>query len=214
MKGYGKLVAGLVAAWFVFALTASAFNVFKNPQNRVGVAVAIAATVPIVVFIAWAVASHNFRQFTLSLNPGVLAFIQSWRVLGAVFVLLEAQHVLPAVFALPAGYGDMAIGFTAPLVAVWLAVPGHRASFLAWQLLGILDLVTAVGLGTTAGLLDPSGPPMVPLTVLPLSLIPTFAVPLFLMLHFISIAQAKSWDAASAEVGHGAAISPHERILN
>lgn len=213
MKSYGKLVAGFVAAWFVFALTASAYHLFKNP-NRIGVAVAIAATVPIVVFLVWVAASKEFRQFTLSLNPRVLAFIQSWRVLGAVFVLLEAQHVLPAVFALPAGYGDMAIGFTAPLVALWLAVPRHRAGFIAWQSLGILDLVTAVGLGVTAGLLDPSGPPMVPLTVLPLSLIPTFGVPLFLILHFISIAQAKSWDPVSAEVTHRPALSQHEHIFS
>ena len=51
---------------------------------------------------------------------------------------------------------------------------------------------------------------MVPMTVLPLSLIPTFAVPLLLILHLISIAQAKSWDAASAEVVLGAALSQPE----
>jgi hypothetical protein len=31
------------------------------------------------------------------------------------------------------------------------------------------------------------------MTVLPMSLIPTFAVPLFMILHFISIAQARQW---------------------
>jgi hypothetical protein len=51
---------------------------------------------------------------------------------------------------------------------------------------------------------------MVPMTVLPLSLIPTFAVPLLLILHLISIAQAKSWNAASAEVALGAALSQPE----
>ena len=182
---------------------------FVNAPSSV--AVAIAATVPIVVFSIWVAASGGFRQFTLSLNPRALTFIQSWRVLGVVFVILEAYHVLPAVFALPAGYGDMTIGFTAPLAALLLAVPRRRASFIAWQLLGILDLVGAVGLGTTAGLLDPAGPPMVTMTVLPLSLIPTFAVPLLLILHLISIAQAKSWDAASAEVALGATRSQPER---
>ena len=210
MKSYGKLVAALVAGWFVFAVTASALHLFKNPQNRIGVAVAIAATVPIIVFSIWVAVSGGFRQFTLSLNPRALTFIQSWRVLGAVFVILEAYHVLPAVFALPAGYGDMTIGFTAPLAALLLALPRRRASFIAWQLLGILDLVGAVGLGTTAGLLDPAGPAMVPMTVLPLSLIPTFAVPLLLILHLISIAQAKSWNAASTEVALGAALSQPE----
>jgi hypothetical protein len=41
------------------------------------------------------------------------------------------------------------------------------------------DLLVAVGSGTLAGLLDPQGVPMLPMTVLPLSLVPTFLVPLF-----------------------------------
>jgi hypothetical protein len=66
-----------------------------------------------------------------------------------------------------------------------------------WQVLGITDLVTAVTLGTTAQLLRPHDPSMLPMTVLPLSLIPTFLVPLFLILHTICIAQARSWKFAS-----------------
>ena len=37
------------------------------------------------------------------------------------------------------------------------ATPSHRSAFLLWQVLGILDLVVAVALGTTAGLADPHG---------------------------------------------------------
>jgi hypothetical protein len=59
--------------------------------------------------------------------------------------------------------------------------------------LGILDLVSAVSLATTARLISPQAPTMVAMTVLPLSLIPTFLVPLFLMFHVISIAQALGW---------------------
>jgi hypothetical protein len=103
------------------------------------------------------------------------------------------RGILPAVFAWPAGYGDMAIGATAGFVAWKLSDPAHRNSFIVWQLLGILDLVNAVGVGTTAFLLSPQGPPMVPMTVLPLSLIPTFLVPLFFIFHVISIAQARTW---------------------
>jgi hypothetical protein len=53
MKNYGKFTAGLIAAWFVFALSASALEWFKNGANRFGIAVAVAATVPIVVFAMW-----------------------------------------------------------------------------------------------------------------------------------------------------------------
>lgn len=197
LTNYGKLAAGLFAGWFIFALSASALHLFKNASNRIGLAVAIAALAPILVFSLWFAASQKFRQFALSLNPRILTFAQSWRVIGVIFVLLEARGVLPAIFALPAGYGDMAIGATAALVAWKLANPSHRNSFILWQALGIADLIIAVSLGTTARLLSPHSPSMVAMTVLPLSLVPTFLVPLFLIFHVICIAQAGAWKTAS-----------------
>jgi hypothetical protein len=109
----------------------------------------------------------------------------------------RARGVLPAIFAFPAGYGDIVIGATAAFAAWKLAEPAHRTGFILWQLLGITDLVTAVGLGTTT-LLDPHGVPMVAMTVVPLSLIPTFLVPLFFIFHIICIAQARTWSLASS----------------
>lgn len=193
MNKYGKIIAGLLVVWFVAALTASALDLFKNGSGRFGLGVAVASLTPMVVFALWFAGSGEFRRFALSLNPRILTSIQSWRIVGFTFVLLEARNVLPAIFALPAGYGDMFIGATAGFVAWKLAEPAHRSSFIVWQMLGILDLITAVSLGTTAGLLVPHGPSMVAMTVLPLSLIPTFLVPLFLMLHVICIAQARAW---------------------
>jgi hypothetical protein len=198
-KSYGKLTTGLIAVWFLFALSASALYWFKNDANRIGIGVAVAAVVPILVFAVSFAASKNFRQFVLSLNPQALTFAQSWRIVGFTFVLLEARGVLPAIFALPAGYGDMAIGMTATLVAWKLANPVRRNSFIFWQLLGIADLVTAVSLGTTARLISPDGPSMVAMTILPLSLVPTFLVPLFLIFHVICIAQARAWNAAAGD---------------
>ena len=200
MKKYGKFTAWLIAGWFLFALFASALHVFENGANRIGLAVAIAAVTPIVVFFLWLAASESFRRFAFSLNPRILTSAQAWRIVGFTFVLLEARGALPAIFALPAGYGDMAIGATASFVAWKLASPAYRNSFVLWQLLGITDLVIAVSLGTTAGLISPQGPSMAPMTTLPLSLIPTFLVPLFVIFHVICIAQARSWKAVSETV--------------
>lgn len=199
MKSYGKLTAGLIAVWFIFVFSASALHLFKNDSNRVELAVALAALTPIFLFSLWFATSEKFWQFALSLNPRTLTFVQSWRILGFVFVVLQAYGVLPPIFALPAGYGDMAIGATASLVAWKLANPSHRNSFILWQVLGIADLVVAVGLGTTARLLSPYGTSMVAMTVLPLSLVPTFIVPLLLILHVICIAQARAWKGSSGD---------------
>jgi hypothetical protein len=45
--------------------------------------------------------------------------------------------------------------------------------------------------------LEPYGVSTSAMTVLPLSLIPAFLVPLFLILHVISIAQARRWPDAA-----------------
>ena len=197
MKNYRKLTTGLIAAWFLFALSASALQWFRNDANRIGIAVAFAAVTPIFLFALWFATSDKFRQFALSLNPQILTLAQSWRIVGFTFLLLEARGILPAIFALPAGYGDMAIGMTATFAAWKLANPARRNSFITWQLLGITDLITAVSLGTTARLLSPHGPSMEAMTVLPLSLVPTFLVPLFFIFHVICIAQARAWKTTS-----------------
>lgn len=199
MSNYGKRAGWLIGLWFVLALVAGAFGVFQNNAQRVGIAVAIAAGTPIVLFLLWFAASAGFRAFALSLNPRVLTALQTWRIIGFVFLLLEARQQLPAMFALPAGYGDMFIGVTASLVAWQLAETRYRGAFIAWQFLGISDLVVAVGSGTLSRVLDPNGISMLPMTTLPLSLVPTFLVPLFLIFHVICIAQARQWRGSVVE---------------
>jgi hypothetical protein len=206
MTSYGKLIAGLIAAWFVFALSASALRVFVNAQGF-SPAVAAAAGVPLVLFAVWLAASKKFRQFAMSVNPRVLTFSQIFRIIGIVFPILQARQLLPALFAVPAGWGDVFIGATAWFAATRLAKPANRGWFIFWQALGITDLVNAVTLGVTAGLINPSGPSMYPMTVLPLSLIPTFFVPLFLIFHMISIGQARKWQVSSASPQSANALS-------
>jgi len=198
MKTSWKTVVAILSVWFLLAFGAAYLHLFSNGANRIGAAVGVAAIVPLVLFALWFSFSDKFRRFALSLNPRTITAVQVWRIIGFIFVLLEARNVLPAAFALPAGYGDMFIGATAAFVAWKFADSEHRGLFVLWQFLGIADLATAVSLGTTAFLLAPQGPSTVPMTVLPLSLIPTFLVPLFAMLHIICIAQARSWKSTSS----------------
>jgi hypothetical protein len=212
MKNYGRFTTRLIIVWFVSALAASALHLFRNDSERVGVAVAIAAMTPILVFALWFAASKGFRQFILSLDPVILTAAQSWRIIGFTFVLLQARSVLPTVFALPAGYGDMAIGATAAYVAWKLTAPTHRNAFILWQVLGITDLVVAVTLGTTARLLAPHEASMLAMTVLPLSLVPTVLVPVFLFFHIICIAQAKAWKAVPGRTNPTSRPAQHATV--
>jgi hypothetical protein len=195
MKTYRYLILALILTWFVSAVAIAALGGFGNAYNRLGVSVAVAALAPFIAFAVWFSASKGFREYIMSVSPTLLTAAQSWRLFGFTFVLLQAHNSLPAIFALPAGYGDMFIGATAILVAWQFAQNKRRAAFITWQFLGIADLVVAVGLGTTAPFLQPHAIPVTLMTVLPLSLIPTFFVPLFLIFHVICIAQAKKWSS-------------------
>ena len=207
MPKYAKLTTGLLIAWFAFSLTASAFHLYSTAPNQPPLPIGLAATLPIAVFFAWFAASPSFRQFLYSLDPRTLTQAQSLRVAGLTMLTLYAVHLLPGLFALPAGLGDMGVGLTAVYASNRLARPEHRSGFIRWQFLGIADLVIAVTMGTLVGFLEPHGVPNSLMTVLPMSLIPTFGVPLFVILHIISIAQARRWPQQE-QAGNTAVLSP------
>jgi hypothetical protein len=194
---YRKPVAFLLVAWFVFTFAAAAAGFYKPGSGPLPAPAPLGLSVllPIVIFWIWMAASPSFRAFALSLSPRTLTIVQSWRVLGFVFLALAANGLLPYTFAGPAGWGDLFIGATAPWVALnWAADPQRRGRFVFWNLLGVTDLVMAVTLGVLssegpAGILVRNGLTTRVVTELPLSLIPTFGVPLFLILHSIVLAQ-------------------------
>ena len=86
--GYGRLTGVLIAAWFIFALSASALHLFKTNPDVPPLAMGLAVLIPLVVFLLWFRTSAGFREFALSLNPGVLTFVQSWRIAGLAFLAL------------------------------------------------------------------------------------------------------------------------------
>ena len=154
----------------------------------------MAVVVPIVVFEVFRLEVVGVRQFVSALDLRLLTFAQTWRVLGFTFLVLYHRNLLPGVFAIPAGWGDIAIGITAPIIALCWKPPYPYKSFVVWNVLGLLDLATVVTLGILA-----SGSPVGLLAghvttrvmgMFPMSLIPTFFVPLFVIFHLISLNRA------------------------
>lgn len=100
-------------------------------------------------------------------------------------------------FALPAGLGDMAVGFAAPwMILALVRRPDFAASpaFVRWNVLGMLDLALAIALGTLSATLSTGAAGEIttaPMATLPLLLIPVFLVPLFLMLHVAALMQSR-----------------------
>ena len=191
------VVAIALTVWLLLVVSLGAAGAFVGPPGTPPLAIAIGIAAPLVLFFGWLRLSQSFREFVLSLDLRLIAGIQAWRWAGLGFLSLYAYKVLPAVFALPAGLGDMAIGVTAPWIILALVrQPGFaaRGTFIRWNVLGILDLLVAVSIGTVSAFFATGAPGEIstaPMATLPLLLIPAFLVPLFLMLHTAALMQSR-----------------------
>ena len=199
-RGRGGIRVGVAAAltvWLLLVLSFGAAGAFVAPPGTPPLLLAIGVAAPLLLFFAWLRLSQSFREFVLSLDLRLVAGIQAWRWAGLSFLSLYVYKVLPAVFALPAGLGDMAVGVTAPWIILALVrQPGFAASsrFVRWNVFGILDLVVALSIGTLSATFATGAPGEIttaPMATLPLLLIPAFLVPLFLMLHTVALMQSR-----------------------
>jgi hypothetical protein len=197
----------VLSVWFLLVASLGGAGAFSASPGSPPVALAIAVTAPLLFFFALLRLSQSLREFVLALDLRLIAGVQAWRWAGFGFLALYAHHVLPGMFALPAGLGDMAIGVTAPWVMLALVrQPAFAASatFRRWNVLGIIDLVVAVSLGTLSATLTTGAPGEIstaPMATLPLLLIPAFLVPLFLMLHTAALMQSRQAARSRAAVG-------------
>jgi hypothetical protein len=197
LSGIRLSVILVLIAWFTLVVSLGAVGAFVARPGTPPVGIAIGVGAPLLLFFAGLRLSRSFRDFVLSLDLRFIAGIQAWRWAGLGFLDLYAYNVLPGIFALPAGLGDMAIGFTAPWMILGLVRQpdfAGSARFIRWNVLGILDLVVALTIGTVTATLSTGAAGEIstaPMATLPLLLIPAFLVPLFLMLHTAALMQSR-----------------------
>lgn len=190
-------VAVVLAAWLAAVLILGASGAYLGAPGQPPLTVFAGAVVPLILFAVAMRLSQAFREFVLALDIRLVVAIQAWRYAGFGFIALYANHVLPGLFAWPAGLGDMAIGIVAPLwIVALIRNPEVAASarFRLWNALGILDFVIAFTTATICAMTitDAGAPSIVPVGQLPLVLIPEFMVPLFVMLHIIALMKRKN----------------------
>jgi hypothetical protein len=192
-----SFIASVLAIWFGLIFVLGANGAFARPTDEPPVPILIGVTGPLVAVVAACLGWGAFRASVLAADLRLLSAIQGWRAGGLGFLALHAHGVLPGLFAWPAGLGDIAIGVTAPWVTLALIRrPSFVSSpmFVVWNLLGILDLVVAVGTGALSSGIVPGLVGEVttaPMSQLPLVLIPAYLVPLFIMLHLVALFQTR-----------------------
>lgn len=191
----GVAAATILLAWWAVALIAGTSGVIHNgPPGLIGLSVAGPLVLAAVAFPI----SKPLREGFAAIPLADLVGVQAFRLLGFMFLLRMLDGVLPALFALPAGIGDMLTGAAAiPLaLAIRRNAPAGQRSAVIWNLFGILDLVVAVSIGflssTTPLQLFHVHPTTDAITLMPTIMIPAFGVPLFLILHTITLTRLLS----------------------
>src|SRR5579859_8198100 len=140
-----------LALWLGLVSFLASQGAFVGNADSPPLPIFLGLAIPLAVFLAAYFGWRAFRAFILGADLRLVAAMQAWRWAGLGFLSLYAHGVLPGLFALPAGLGDMAIGVTAPWVLLGLIrdssfVASRR--YLIWNIMGIIDLVVAVSMGT------------------------------------------------------------------
>jgi hypothetical protein len=199
-------LTALMLVWFGAAYIIGSNQSLVNTQLSAFPPIAITAIIPVAGFIAAYALVPIFRRCVLMINLQTLTRFQYWRVIGFTFLPLYAFDILPGLFALPAGLGDVAIGLAAPLIIARMnRDPDYVMSsgFVRYNLLGLLDFVSAVA---TSGLaaggfadLVANNVTTAPLDIWPLNLFPSFIVPFFIIIHFITLMKVRALRQANKE---------------
>jgi hypothetical protein len=202
-KGHPTLksvVFAVLALWLGLIIYLGSHGAFVGNADSPPLPIFFGAAIPLAVFFTAYFSWGAFRTFILSADLRLVTAIQAWRWAGLGFLSLYAYGILPALFAFPAGLGDMAVGVTAPWILLKLV---HNSSFAAsrryvmWNIFGIIDFIVAVSMGVLSSGFFPGIARLngnittSPLAHLPLILIPAYMVPLFIMLHCTALFQAR-----------------------
>lgn len=190
-----------ILLWFLGALTAGWFGLFVQsdaPPTYLGAFIIL----PIAAFTALYLSNKEFRVFANSIDLSLIVGAHLWRYVGMGFLIAFLFGRLPAQFAIPEGLGDIiAAVFAYPLALALRSNKAVRGYFIAWNIFGLVDLVSAV----TVGVLYSEGPfgilrtgvSTALMTTFPVNLIPAFFVPLFIMLHVLALVRRKEVPTAA-----------------
>jgi hypothetical protein len=175
-------MAGL-AIWLVLACAIGLSGVLEKASAPAIAAIVWALTIALVL-AGWKAAPVRDWASNVPLR-GLISF-HLIRFVGLYFLYLEGRGQMPAPFARPAGWGDVA---TALLATVLLVSGGvkSRGLVLAWNSFGFLDILFVVFCALQIGLRDWSA--MHALREWPLNLLPTLVVPLVIASHLLIFAR-------------------------
>jgi hypothetical protein len=183
------VVLAIAGGWLLLVTALADAGIFVR-QGIGTPLLGIAVTTPIVATLLLRNRSATLHTLITSIPLTWLVVIHVSRIIGVDFLALHAAGRLPASFAYSAGWGDIIVGIASLPLAflVYRKAQGWRPLLLAWNCLGVIDLIAAVTLGAASAEGSPirfiyQEPSSALMGTLPWFLIPGFLVPLYLITH-------------------------------
>ena len=118
--------AGALSLWAVVATVLAYRGVFQPQDVEAVPPVGINLIVVLSVLFASLATFPSLRR--LLTRQANLIRLHLWRLVGVVFLVLMVRGQVPALWALPAGIGDILVAVTAPWVARDVDTPRRQAS--------------------------------------------------------------------------------------
>jgi hypothetical protein len=180
--------------WTAVAWTAAINGAFRTGASPLPM-LPLAILLPVIVGAPLVLLSRRVGQLLDAMPASWLVALQLYRVFGSQWLAYWLRGLLPGLWALPAGTGDVLTGLFAVPAAIALAAgaaEGRKAAVL-WNIFGIADLAVAIGLGMIISpgpfqLVVPNGT-SIGLDGYPNVLTPAFVVPVSILLHALSLRQ-------------------------
>src|SRR5882757_9235601 len=180
--------------WAAVAWTAAINGVFRTSASPLPL-LPLAIFLPMIIGTPLLLLSKRMGQLLDAMPTTWLVALQLYRVFGSQWLAYWLRGVLPGLWALPAGTGDVLTGLFAVPAAIALAAgmaEGRKAAIL-WNVFGLADFAVAI----TLGLMITPGPfqlivldgPSIGLDGFPNVLTPAFVVPGSILLHALSLRQ-------------------------
>lgn len=198
-----QATAVVVIAWFAVAAGLAWIGAFEGAADRPPT-IQFGILIPIAVGALLIWRSPTASRIIDAVSQQWLIGVHAFRALGAIFLVLYVGGMMPGLFALPAGLGDVLVTGLAPVVA-WAHARNPRSStglVAVWNILGITDFVVATVMGFATGpsplQLAAFDNPNILIAQFPLVLIPTFLVPLWTVLHIASLTKLRRVGATAA----------------
>src|SRR5438094_2394575 len=138
----------LFTLWAAVAWTAAINGVFRTGASLLPL-LPLAIFLPVIVGAPLLLLSKRVGQLLDAMPTTWLVALQLYRVFGSQWLAYWLLGLLPGLWALPAGTGDVLTGLFAVSAAMALAAgtaEGRKAAIL-WNIFGVADLAAAITLG-------------------------------------------------------------------